>query len=447
MSGEGSSNKKTPLELAYNGGNLPPLKPRINLSAAKIHPKSTSQYQRNTLDKFLVRSTKPNTSQVSIVTENESIMDENDTYISLNDDDLLQEKELKEINLQQIINDSEKQGRINKLLTDIDNLQDDPNDLKTILKSIAEDVRVIVDENSQMRTALKVLVEERKDKNDLVKTVNSVVKSVDNFNKRVGGVDKRMEALTERVESVETLTETICNTTRLNLIILDKNESSLVEAGEITPRNKAYDILNYLEVGYNRNSIADVMLKTIRKDIDGKFTVLKMLEIRFNDTVSAGRIFGHIIRWNRSVTADNGKSVRYFVERPLGPKMLHLMRVCKNLISERKIIHAMPTDRGIRIKYAIKTLKSTTTNKDIGETSADEKFVFVTSESDIDKLRKIIGGENCDVPVNELYPKQALLNTKFTSTPYKRKRPNVSGNDDDNMQSNKKISNQNPNQH
>lgn len=121
-----------------------------------------------------------------------------------------------------------------------------------------------------------------------------------------------------------------------------------------------------------------------------------MLRVRFSDSVSAGQVFSKVIIHNKSL-ADTGNqnSVKYYAEMPASKNVWNLKRICYELKNEGTFVNVRGSERGILVTYKMKDTQDET--KDIVRNCA------VTSEKEIDDLRKLLNVEDAYVPVSKKY--------------------------------------------
>ncbi|KAG5685033.1 hypothetical protein PVAND_014236 [Polypedilum vanderplanki] len=389
---------KSLLDFNY-GKNLPPLDIK----------KGNVRSRKNLLQDFVQRSPRMTSSPYNL----NSSACASDTMISLNETlfggDVL--KGLQEIDFPNLKWNSkeEREKILRNNLDEIDKFDGSVESQKKFMRALMNDLEYVMNQNENLCQTVSKLVEDRKKVNEVVKTVNSIVKSVDNFNKKTSRTDVEISEMNKRISSIETVVESCYNSSRLGLIILDENESEEIESGEVKPHIKVHEMLRYMNVNYSKSSIVNTFLTTSKRMIRNESKIVKVLEIKFNDNITAGRIFAHITKWNSEASKSESNSVRYFAERPLGPKMLNLFKKSKLLVEERKIIKAIPTERGIKIKFLDQNR----------EGEQYENTMFVTCDSDLDRFTSLIE-----------FPTPYKIKEKNTTTPIninsnKRKQTNM----------------------
>ncbi|KAG5675214.1 hypothetical protein PVAND_005138 [Polypedilum vanderplanki] len=357
------------------GKTLPPLD-------AKNNSFGYGNSRKNLLDDFVLRSPRLVSTPTQHVQKSPAYTD--DTMISLNGFDMGEIEELAQIDISTLnrVSKADREQMLNDRLKEIENFDGSIESQKNYMKELYKDLEYVLNQNDCLSKVVVKMIEERKKVNEAIKTVNSVVKSVDNFNKRASRIDSEITDMNKRLNSAETVIESSYNSSRLGIIvldkseILDKSESEEIESGIVKPFVKVHQIFNYMNVSYAKSSIVNAFLITSRRMINGTSRVVKLLEIKFNDNVTAGRIFAHISKWNNEADKSGSNSVRYFAERPLGPKMLDLFKKSKVLVENKKILKAIPTEKGIKIKFS-------EVNHD-GIVS--EGTMFATCESDLHKF-------------------------------------------------------------
>lgn len=374
-------------------------KPLPPLESHKIKPN-----QRNLMHDFSVQPPGIASSPNNFTLNSPAITD--DTVVSFNallGSDVINELDQIDVPTFHVMSKVERGTILNKKMTEIDAFDGSLDAQKSFMRSIMSDFEYVMNQNDTLYQTVIKLVDDRKKVNDAIKTVNSLVKSIDNVNKRASRMDIELSDINNRMESAETIIESCYNSSRLGLIILDEKESEEIESGQIKPHIKIHQMLRYMNVHYSKSSIVNTFLATSRRMINGQSRIVKMLEIKFNDNVTAGRIFAHISKWNNE--AEKNKTVvRYFAERPLGPKMLNLLKKSKQLLQEKKIIKAIPSEKGIKIKFIDTNRK--------GEPC--EMTMFATCEGDLERFSSM----NVSNIQNEM---DKTTGTQTPSNCYKRK--------------------------
>ncbi|KAG5666863.1 hypothetical protein PVAND_014871 [Polypedilum vanderplanki] len=346
---------------------------------------ATSSFKKNLMNDYIQRTPRitSNLSNSSTQSTEKSLIDADDTIISIDENYAMEPRVLGELDKLQVelphMLSREERGRIlNDKVAEIDNWDGNVETQKKIFRSLYTDLEFFIVQNEKLTEVINVIINDRPKINEVIKSTNSITQSVDNFNKRVCRIDKEVSDMNDRLETVETVTESIYNSSRLGIIFLDKTEGNDVEAGKIKPHIKIQEIFKYMSINYAKSSIANTFLMTSRRMIRNESQLVKILEIRFNDTVTAGRIFAQMSKWNNEACKNGDNKVRYFAERPLGPNMLNLLKKCKKLAEERKIKQATPTERGIRVKYEVLEAGR---NKD--------KVVFIACEKDLEQFHTV----------------------------------------------------------
>jgi hypothetical protein len=86
----------------------------------------------------------------------------------------------------------------------------------------------------------------------------------------------------------------------LNIVLVDPQEADDIEAGIIGPRHKFGDIIASMKIMTPRSFI-DVNLTTVYRMFSRTKRSIKMLRARFNDSISAGRVYSQILKFNKKI--------------------------------------------------------------------------------------------------------------------------------------------------
>jgi hypothetical protein len=170
-----------------------------------------------------------------------------------------------------------------------------------------------------------------------------------------------------------------------------KNKSELIrEAKVILSR------MNIWTNGINRQ-ILDVIIQKVAIKVDRGFTNEAIMGIRFMNNATVLELKRLIIEYaKKQFMIKNYDSVRYFARDNWSPMIWKLLRVCYDLSSLNLIESAYVSDSGINVCY------KNTVNEN-GNNNETLSRVIVRTESDIDKLRQMVGDIACDIPTFRIY--------------------------------------------
>lgn len=163
--------------------------------------------------------------------------------------------------------------------------------------------------------------------------------------------------------------------------------------------------------------IVDAKLITTRRFVNGNRKLIKILRIRFGDSVSPGRIIAQMINYNKELSkAGQQNCVKYYVETPTSKNVWMLKRVCYELKNDGILHSVRGCDRGILVSYKIKDHEN-------GNKTAFRSYV-VTSEKDIDELRMTLKVDDAYIPVRDKYNDDYWNAKKKPEIKQKRSREN-----------------------
>lgn len=142
--------------------------------------------------------------------------------------------------------------------------------------------------------------------------------------------------------------------------------------------------------------IIDANLMTVRRFRNGSRKQIKMLKLRFADSITSGKIFGQIVNHNRSLQEQGKKDdIKYYAAIPTSKNVWALKKICYELKEENVFLNVRGCDRGVLVSY--KCMDDRNSGKEVTKNS------LVTCESDIDDLRIKLNVDDAFIPVKEKY--------------------------------------------
>lgn len=264
--------------------------------------------------------------------------------------------------------------------------------IKNVLLDILSDVTQFVEDSDNILKCQNELISRQNDDSYVV-TANS--RSINNLTKGIGSLVDSQNELKHRVQSLETTKDCILDSQLLNIILIDQKEADEIENGSIGPKEKFVKILSDMKIIPPKDTV-DAKLITTRRFVNGNRKLMKILKIRFGDSVSPGCIIAQMINHNKKLSkAGQQNRVKYYVEAPTSKNVWQLKRICYELKNDGILHNVRGCDRGILVSYKIK------------QQDNDNKPAFrscvMTSEKDIDELRMALKVEDSYIPVREKY--------------------------------------------
>lgn len=272
----------------------------------------------------------------------------------------------------------------------ISNIQDEA--VKEILSGIIFDMEKCIEDSDNILNEHNALIQKYNQDTGLVYENH---KSINNLTQGIGVLTDKCEEVRDRVQSLEVKQSSGYDSQYLNVILIDSKEAEDVERGVIGPKQQFNKIMGHLKMT-PPNNVLDARLIQVYKQTNGNRKIVKMLKIRFNDTVTSGRVFAQIIKYNNQVTAsNNGETIKYYAEIPASKNTWELKRICYELKNEGTILNVRGSDRGILVSY--KSPQSQEGAQD------DIRTSLVTSEREIDDLRRMLNVPDAYMSVKDKY--------------------------------------------
>lgn len=286
------------------------------------------------------------------------------------------------------------------------------NEIKNVLMGIIEDIKNVVEDNDKILRCHNELINRQ---NDDSEEIQMNCASINNLTKGVGNLVDGINAVKSRVQSLEITKNCAFDSQFMNMVFVDAKEADDIESGNIGPKEKIGEILSEMKIVLPKE-IIDTNLMTVRRYSNGKRKQIKMLRVRFSDSVTAGRIFAQVIKHNKKL-ADTGKrdTVKYYAEISASKNVWNLKRICYELKNEGTLVNVRGSDRGILVSYKMKERDE---NKEIIKTCT------VTSEKEIDDLRKLLKVEDAYISVVAKYNEEFWNQKKRSGITQKRGREN-----------------------
>ncbi|KAL7015437.1 hypothetical protein ACKWTF_016457 [Chironomus riparius] len=284
------------------------------------------------------------------------------------------------------------------------------HEIKNVLLDILSDVTKCVEDSDKILQCHNKLVRSH---NDTSAVIQSSSKSIDNLSNGIGNLTDSHNDLKTRIQSLEVAKDCAFDGLFVNIILVDEKEAEEIENGSIGPKQKFTKIMSDMKI-MPPKEVVDAKLITGRKFINGTRKLIKILRVRFCDSVTPSRIFSQIVTYNKELakTGQHGL-VKYYVETPTSKNVWILKRICYELKNDGILHSVRGCDRGILVSYKV-------TDEDKKKTTF--RSIVVTSEKDIDNLRISLNVEDAYIPVNEKYNADFWSSKKAETTQKKRKR-------------------------
>lgn len=264
--------------------------------------------------------------------------------------------------------------------------------IKNVLLNMIDDMKHVVEDSDRILKSQNELIKIQTEDSE---EIQSNANSVNNLTKGIGNLKDGLVELNNRVQSLEVAKNCTFDSQFLNIVFVNSIEADCIENGTTGPKQKFTEIMSTMKIIPPRD-IVDANLISVRRFVKGSRKQVKMLRVRFSDSVSAGQVFSKVIIHNKSL-ADTGNqnSVKYYAEMPASKNVWNLKRICYELKNEGTFVNVRGSERGILVTYKMKDTQDET--KDIVRNCA------VTSEKEIDDLRKLLNVEDAYVPVSKKY--------------------------------------------
>jgi hypothetical protein len=262
--------------------------------------------------------------------------------------------------------------------------------IKNVLLEIISDVSKCVEDSDKILQCHNELIRRHNEDSNVIIS-NS--RTINNLSKGVGSLVDAQNELKDRVQSLEVTKDCSFDSHFVNIVLVDQKEADDIENGTIGPKQKFSKIMSDLKI-VSQKELIDAKLITTRRFINGSRKLIKILKARFGDSITPGRIVAQIITHNKELTK-SGKSglIKYYVETPTSKNVWMLKRICYELKSDGTLHSVRGSDRGILVTYKMKDQQQ----KDTFRTSV------VTSEKDLDELRKLLKVEDAYILVKDKY--------------------------------------------
>lgn len=264
--------------------------------------------------------------------------------------------------------------------------------IKNVLLSMINDMKNVVEDGDKILKSQNDLIKKQKeDSDDMQLNINSV----NNLADGIGNLKDGLVELNCRVQSLEITKNCNSDSHFINIVLVDPNEANCIENGTTGSKQKFSDIMSSMKI-VPSGEIVDVNLITVRRFVRGNRKQVKMLRARFSNSMSAGQVLSKVILHNKNlVDSGSQNSIKYYAEMPASKNVWNLKRICYELKNEGTFTNVRGSDRGILVTYKIKDTKDET--KEIIRNSA------VTSEKEIDDLRKLLNVNDAYIPVSKKY--------------------------------------------
>jgi hypothetical protein len=278
-----------------------------------------------------------------------------------------------------------------------------PDELvRNALLGLADSLLNIVGDDMMTTFHINKLIEAQ---NGTARATTEIAHSVDNIAEAVDKIGNGYASMEGRVESLETKDSCTFDNQFLRVFLRDEKESEELEKGRIFSMPKFFRIIGAIDPKFEKSNVVNVSLLSATRRIDGQMRKLKYLNVRFNNTLSAGQTFGKFVRWNNEKKkAGDPRALKYYVELPASKNVYKLKRICLDMKAKGYIKSVISTDRGLVAYYKENNESPSADSPSNNSTpvTKDQRHVITTMD-DIDSLRQIIGVENCDVPAEEIY--------------------------------------------
>jgi hypothetical protein len=284
--------------------------------------------------------------------------------------------------LESMANDRKK--ALDKYVDDIGQIKDES--IKKIMLGLTHEMLKLVEDNQTVNVKMNEVIVKQ---NEVAEEQSAIFDSINNLNQATGSVGDKLESFESRLQSVETKQGCQYDSQFLHILMVDNKEAEEVERGTIWPSKKCALVLDGMQIRYNKAEIGEVSVQTERRKVGTTFKMMKYLKIRFNNHTSAGKIFGQIVRWNNERRKQGEQDrVKYIAEHTVCRNVWKLKRICLELKKEGVIQNVHVNDDGLVCIYKM----------------GDENKRFkVSSQRDIDALRRVLKVADHHVPVAEKY--------------------------------------------
>jgi len=264
--------------------------------------------------------------------------------------------------------------------------------IKKVLLNMMTDMKNVVEDADKILKCQNEMINKQ---NDDSEEIQSNMKSVNNLTKGVGNLADGFVELKSRVQSLEVAKNCTFDSHFLNMVFVDANDADCVENGTTGPKQKFAEMMSGMKIVPPRD-IIDANLMTVRRFVNGSRKQIKILRARFGDSLTAGRIFSQVIKHNKNISEAGGQNkIKFYAEMPASKNVWNLKRICYELMNEGILANVRGSDRGILVTYKMRDRQDDT--KEIIRTST------VTSEKEIDDLRKLLDVEDAYISVTEKY--------------------------------------------
>ncbi|KAL7033483.1 hypothetical protein ACKWTF_007600 [Chironomus riparius] len=263
--------------------------------------------------------------------------------------------------------------------------------IKKVLLDMIDDMKNVVEDSDKILQCHNDMVNRQNEDSEEIQSNRA---SINNLTKGVGNLTDGISEVKNRVQSLEVSKNCNFDSHFINIVFVNGRDADCVEKGTIGPKQKFGEILSEMKI-VSPKDIIDAHLMTASRFVNRKRKQIKLLRARFNDSLTAGRIFAQIINHNKNLT-DEGKqdALKYYAEMPASKNVWNLKRVCYELKNEGTLVNVRGSDRGILVSYKVK-------NRDDDKESI--RNCTVTSEREIDDLRKLLNVEDAYISVTTKY--------------------------------------------
>lgn len=220
-------------------------------------------------------------------------------------------------------------------------------------------------------------------------------RTINNLSKGVGSLSDAQNELKDRVQSLEVTKDCSFDSHFVNIVLVDQKEADDIENGTLGPKQKFAKIMSDLKIVSQKEPI-DAKLITARRFVNGSRKLIKILKARFENSFTPGRIVAQIITHNKglSKSGHNGL-IKYYVETPTSKNVWMLKKICYELKNDGTLHSVRGSDRGILVSYKVKDQQD--------EQKTTFRTSVVTSEKDIDELRKLLNVDDAYLLVKDKY--------------------------------------------
>lgn len=283
--------------------------------------------------------------------------------------------------------------------------------IKNVLLDIISDVTKCVEDSDKILQCHNELIRRHNEDSNVLL---SNTRTINNLSKGIGSLTDAQNELKDRVQSLEVTKDCAFDSHFINIILVDQKEADDIENGTIGPKQKFSKIMTELKITLPKE-IIDAKLITARRFISGNRKLIKILRVRFSDSVTPGRIFAQIVNHNKELSKTSHQGlVKYYAETPTSKNVWILKRICYELKNDGVLHSVRGSDRGILVSYKVKDPKD------------EEKLLFrscvVTTEKDLDELRNLLNVDDAYIPVKEKYNAEYWNIKKKPETTQKRVR-------------------------